>query len=59
LTVSANAGIVQSTTHNKMFRKIKALRFFVSMFKPLCGRKTTKKTRTFTPLNFTKYYGKN
>jgi len=42
-----------------MFRKIKALRFFVSMCKPLYGRKTTKKTPTFIPLNITKYYGKN
>jgi hypothetical protein len=49
LTVSVYAGIEESTHHNKMFRRIKALRFFFSIFKPLCGRKTPGKPR-FHPI---------
>ncbi len=39
LTIFAIAGMVQNTTHERIAKAVKNLRFFLSMFKPLDGRK--------------------
>jgi hypothetical protein len=39
LTIFAIAGMAQNTTHERIARAVKNLRFFLSMFKPLDGRK--------------------